>query len=288
MLLAMLLFSVNDALGKWLVATYGVAQILLIRSISASLTIAPFVVKAGAEPFRRAPRPGLQAIRVVLATAEITLFYLAVSYIPLADAMTFYLAGPIYVTALSALLLREKVGPYRWSAVVVGFVGVVIALGPTANGLAAFGPGQFIALGGSICYAFFMIATRQVKETPNVVFVTWQVAGAIVAGAIGAPFAWVPMPGSDFLLLLLLGVAATGAIVLVNQSLRLAPASVVAPFQYSTIVWAITFGYLVFGDFPNAHTLVGAAIILASGLFIFVREQRLGAPGADQPALAER
>ena len=207
MLLAVLLFSVNDALAKWLVATYAVAQILLIRSISASLMLAPFVLKAGAGAFRDAPRPRLQVLRAVLATAETVGFYFAVRYIPLADAVTFYLAGPIYVTALSAILLREKVGAYRWSAVIVGFVGVLIALNPSA---ASLNVGSLIALCGSIAYAFLMIATRAVRSTPNVVLAGAQVAGAIVFGAVGAPFAWTAVAGTDFLLLLLLGVVAVG------------------------------------------------------------------------------
>ncbi len=285
MLLAVLLFSVNDALAKWLVATYAVAQILLIRSISASLMLAPFVVTAGAAAFRDAPRPGLQTLRAILATAETVGFYFAVRYIPLADAVTFYLAGPIYVTALSAILLHEKVGIYRWSAVIVGFVGVLIALNPSA---ASLNVGSLIALSGSIAYAFLMIATRAVRSTPNVVLAGTQVAGAAIFGAVGAPFAWTAVAGTDFLLLLLLGVVAAVAIVLVNQSLRLAPASVVVPYQYSLIVWATLFGFFVFGDVPKTHTLVGAAIIVASGLFIFLREQRLNVPGAEEAALAER
>lgn len=285
MLLAMLLFSMNDALGKWLVATYSVAQILLIRSIAAALMLAPFVVRTGLAPFRAAPRPGLQVLRAALATLETALFYLAVWFIPLADAVTFYLAGPIYVTALSAVLLREKVGVYRWSAVVVGFVGVLIALKPS---VASLGAGSLIALAGSLCYAVLTIATRHMRETSNVVLASAQVAGAITFGAIGAPFAWTAVAGTDLLLLLLLGVVAIVAIVLANQSLRLAPASVVVPYQYSLIVWAVLFSYAVFGDRPKPHTLVGAAIIVASGLFIFLREQRLKVPGAEEPALAER
>lgn len=285
MLLAMVTFSVNDALGKWLVATYSVAQILFIRSIGASLMLAPFMLKSGLKPFREAPRPGLQVVRALLATAETASFYLAVWYIPLATAMTFYLAGPIYVTALSAIFLREKVGLYRWSAVLVGFAGVIVALKPSAETL---GPGSLIALGGSFLYALMMIATRQLRETSNVVLAGTQVAGAITLGAIGLPFAWTAIAGVDFLLLLLLGVVAIFAIVLVNQSLRLAPASIVAPYQYSLIVWAVLFGYLFFGDVPKPHTLIGAGIIVASGLFILVREQRLKVASADEVELAER
>jgi drug/metabolite transporter (DMT)-like permease len=283
MLLAMLLFSMNDALGKWLVATYTVAQILLIRSIASVAMLAPLVIRTGFEPFRSAPQPMLQVLRIVLATSETGLFYLAVFYLPLPAAMTFYLAGPIYVTALSAIFLGERVGVHRWSAVLVGFAGVVIALDPSTGSI---GAGSFIALAGSFCYALLMIVTRQLRQTANVVLASTQVAGAITFGAIGAPFAWTAVAGNDFLLLLVLGIVSITAIMLVNQSLRLAPASVVVPYQYTLIIWASLFGYFVFGDVPTPHTIVGAAIIVASGLYIFLREQRTG-KARPQPALPE-
>jgi drug/metabolite transporter (DMT)-like permease len=285
MLVAMFFFSMNDALGKWLVATYSVAQLLFIRSAAAGVMLMPFALKAGTEPFRTAPRPFLQLLRVVLATVDTGLFYLAVWHLPLADAMTYYLAGPIYVTALSALILKEPVGAYRWSAILVGFVGVVIAMQPTSGSLT---PGAIIAFCGSISYALLMVVTRQLRATHHVVLASTQTIGAFILGAAGLPFATRAVGGIDLLLLLLLGVVSIGSIVLVNQSLRLAPASIVVPFQYSLIVWAMLFGYLVFGDVPHWHTLIGAAIIVASGLFIFLREQHLGVPGAEEPALAEK
>jgi drug/metabolite transporter (DMT)-like permease len=283
MLLAVLMFSLNDTLGKWLVVTYSVGQILLIRSAASLLLLAPFAYRAGLAPFRTAPRRGLQLLRMALGTAEVACFYAAVWYMPLADAMTFYLAGPIYVTALSALFLGEKVGLRRWAAVLVGFVGVLIAMQPTSS---AFSAGAPIALAGSILYAFFMIVTRYLRETSDVVYATSQAGGSLLFGAVAAPLAWTPIAGFDLALLSLLGVVSISAIVLVNQSLRLAPASVVVPYQYTLIVWAVIFGYIFFGDVAEAHTLAGAAIIIGSGLFIFLREQRLARPEATQ--LGER
>ncbi len=285
MLGAMLMFSTNDALGKWLVATYAVAQILLIRSIAAMIMLTPFMLRTGAGAFRGVQRPGLQGLRIVLSTAEVGCFYLAVRTIPLADAMTFYLAGPVYVTALSALLLKEKVGAYRWGAVLVGFVGVLIALNPTSGTL---NRGSLIALGGSLIYSFFMILTRQLRETPNVVLTVGQTCGALAVGAVAAPFAWTGVAGRDYPLLLLLGVVSVIATLFANQSLRLAPASVVVPYQYTLIVWASFYGFVFFGDVPRLNVVIGAAIVVASGIFIFIREQRLQVPGADEPALAER
>jgi drug/metabolite transporter (DMT)-like permease len=286
MLLAVFMFSLNDALGKWLVATYSVPQILFLRAVAALLILAPFIVRAGIGTFRSAPQPWLQAIRALLATTEVACFYFSVWYLPLADAMTFYLAAPIYVTAMSALFLGERVGVFRWGAVLVGFLGVLIALDP---GFGTLGIGSLIALLGSVVYAIFIVTTRRLSSTSNIVLSTAQAVAGLAFGVIGSPFSWTPVEtGSHYLLLLLLGAVSIGAIMCVNQSLRLAPASVVVPYQYALIVFAIAFGYLFFGDVPRSNMLIGAVIIVASGLFIFLREQRLKAPGADEATLAER
>jgi drug/metabolite transporter (DMT)-like permease len=187
---------------------------------------------------------------------------------------------------MSALFLGEKVGLFRWSAVVVGFLGVMIALNPS---LETFGTGSLIALAGSFMYAIFIVVTRQDRNSSNVVLATAQALGGLVFGAVGLPFNWVPVESvSHYLLLLLLGAVSIGAITCVNQSLRLAPASVVVPYQYALIVFAIAFGYAFFGDVPGMHTLVGAAIIVASGLFIFLRERRLKVSDVGEVPLAER
>jgi drug/metabolite transporter (DMT)-like permease len=273
MLLAVFMFSLNDALGKWLVATYSVPQILFLRAVAALLILAPFIVRAGIGTFRSAPQPWLQAIRALLATTEVACFYFSVWYLPLADAMTFYLAAPIYVTAMSALFLGERVGVFRWGAVLVGFLGVLIALDP---GFGTLGIGSLIALLGSVVYAIFIVTTRRLSSTSNIVLSTAQAVAGLAFGVIGSPFSWTPVEtGSHYLLLLLLGAVSIGAIMCVNQSLRLAPASVVVPYQYALIVFAIAFGYLFFGDVPRSNMLIGAVIIVASGLFIFLREQRL-------------
>ncbi len=280
MLLAMLMFSLNDVMGKWLVATYSVGQVLLVRSVASLLILAPFALRGGLAQFRDAPRPWLQALRTVLATFEVGCFYFAVRSMALADAMTFYLAGPIYVTALSAVFLREKVGVYRWSAVLVGFVGVLFALNPSSGSLST---AALVATAGSFTYAVMMIITRQLKSTANVVLAGTQAMGALIFGAISAPFAWVSVRGVDYLLLAQLGAVSIVAVVFVNQSLRLAPASTVVPYQYTLIVWALLFGYIVFGSVPELHTIIGAAIIVASGLFIFLREQHIGSRDRNEP-----
>jgi drug/metabolite transporter (DMT)-like permease len=270
MLAGVALFSFNDALGKWLLGTYSVGQILLLRSGFSLLLLAPLLWRAGLAAFRDAPRPGMQILRVLLSTTEVVMFFWAVTYLPLADAVTFYLAGPIYVTALSAVLLREEVGWRRWSAVLIGFVGVLIALRPSP---ATFTLPSLIALTGSFFYALLMITTRSLRATPNLVLSSAQIGMTFLFGAIAAPLTWKTPPLNDVALLALFGATAMVALSCVNWSLKLAPASVVVPYQYTMIVWAVLLGYAFFGDVPDLATLVGSGIIILAGLFIFWRER---------------
>ena len=260
MVLGIFLFCGNDALGKWLLTTYSVWQMLLIRSIAALMLLSPLIWREGARSFTAAPRPGLQVARVMLSVTESIMFFWAVSYLPLADTVTFYLAAPIYVTALSAIFLKEQVGWRRWSAVAVGFAGVLIALRPSAATLTW---PALIALTGSLFFAIFLIITRMLRGTSAVVMVSGVVA----------PFGWVAPSARDFALMMVLGVVATAAFACVNRSLKLAAASIVVPYQYTMIVWAVALGWLVFGDVPDAYTLAGSAIIVAAGLYIFWRER---------------
>ncbi len=271
MMAGIAIFAVNDALGKWLLLNYSVGELLLIRSAAALVILIPFLRKAGVAAFVTAPRPLLQVARIVLSALEVAMFFWAVSYLPLADASTFYLAGPIYVTALSVVLLDEAVGWRRGAAVAVGFIGVVLAMRPSA---ASFTLPALIALGGSILFAILMITTRMLRDTAVMVLISGQIGATLVFGAVLAPFGWVTPSPVDFLLLSLFGVLSVIALACANRSLKLAPASVVVPYQYTTIIWAIALGYAVFGDAPDLFMLAGAAIIITAGLYIFWLEQR--------------
>lgn len=273
MLLGILLFSLNDVMGKWLVATYTVGQILLLRSGAALVAIIPFVVKQGLARTLRPERPGLQLLRVTLGSCEVALFYWAVSYLPLADTMTLWLAAPVWAVVLAALLLGERVDAGRWLAVVAGFVGVAIALNPSGQSLSM---PAIIALVGSFSFAAMMITGRQLRGTPDVTLVFWQTLGALVMGLVLLPFGWVTPSLTDTALLSLLGIVAMVAHLSVTRSLKLAEASVVVPYQYTLIVWALVFGWFVFGDWPSPAMLFGSALIIAAGLALLVLERRAG------------
>jgi drug/metabolite transporter (DMT)-like permease len=271
MLLAMLMFTLNDVMGKWLVATYSVGQVLLIRSAAAMVVLAPFLWRDGIGPLLAVERPGMQALRVVLSTAEVFCFYVAVISLPLADVMTYWLAAPIYVAAVSPLFLGETVGWRRWLAILIGFGGVVVALEPSAATLTA---PALVSVAGSLCFAFMMLSGRVLRKTADRTLVFWQTAGAGLVGVVAAPLGWVTPSALDVSLLALLGVVAMAAHVCVNRALKLADASIVAPFQYTLLFWAVLFGFVVFGDIPRPAMLVGAAIIVAAGWSIVLLERR--------------
>lgn len=161
----------------------------------------------------------------------------------------------------------------RWSAILIGFCGVLIALRPSSQTVSW---PAVIALGGSLSFAVLMLITRSLRATPDIVLASAQFAGTFLLGALLSPIGWVT-PGLGSLgLFAAAGCISVSALLCVNRSLKLAPASVVVPYQYSMIVWAVTFGYAVFGDVPSPATIVGAAIIIGAGLYIFVRERDLG------------
>jgi drug/metabolite transporter (DMT)-like permease len=277
MLLGMFMFSVNDVMGKWLVATYSVGQVLLLRSIAALAVLLP-IMRRQKVRLALPPRPGLHALRIAFSTLEVAAFYWAVTYLALADVMTYYLAGPIYVAAFAVFWLGEKLDRPRILAIAVGFLGVVVALRPSAATLSL---PALIALAGSVFYSLLLITTRTLRETDDATLVLGQILGALIFGIIAAPFHWVTPGPVDLVGLLLLGIVSMAAHVCVNRSLKIAPASVVAPYQYTLIVWAIVLGYLAFGDVVGFWTLVGAAIICMAGLALLLLEREAARRGRE-------
>lgn len=271
MIASTLLFSLNDAIGKWLVSTYSVGQVLMIRSFTVLVILAPILWRRGLPPLITLERPGMQLLRALLASAEVYCFFFAVTYLPLADAVTYWLAVPIYVAALSPLLLGEKVGWRRWTAIVVGFIGVVIALRPSAATLTL---PALVCIAGSLAFAFMLMSARVLRKTPDTTLVFWQSVAAGIVGLLTSPFGWVTPGAVDLGLLSLLGVLAMLAHLSMSRAVKLADAATVAPFQYTLLLWAIFFGWLFFDDLPGVFILTGAAIIVGAGLFIFFRERR--------------
>lgn len=272
MLGGMLMFSLNDAMGKWLLSSYSIGQLILIRSIAALAVLVPIMIAKRVTSPLKVEFAQLQIIRAMLSTAEVFCFYFAVLSLPLADVMTFWLAAPIYIAALAPVLLGEHVGWRRWLAIFVGFIGVIVTLEPSTS----LSPATIVSVIGTVFFALLMILGRKLRATPDTSLVFWQTIGALLAGAATAPFTWLPIASTgDLILLGLLGIVSMTAHMMVNRSLKLADAATVAPLQYTMLLWGIVFGWMFFGDLPRSGMLAGAALIIASGLFIFFREQRI-------------
>ncbi|MER8903830.1 DMT family transporter [Mesorhizobium sp. M0772] len=264
------MFALNDAMGKWLVASFSVGQVVLIRSIGAFIVLGPMIANQGGGRLFQMERPVLQILRVLATTVDTALFYAAVVYLPLADVMSFYMAGPIYVAALSHFLLGEKVGWRRWAAILVGFCGVLIILKPSS---AAFSQSSLFALVGSIAFAFAIILSRRLRGTSDTTLVTWQTIGTLLVGGVMTIGAWQTPSALDFGAMLLLGIVSCSAHLMITRALKLAPASTLAPLHYSLLLWAVIFGLAFFGDVPGPRILIGSAIVVLAGLFIFHRQK---------------
>ena len=258
------LFALNDALGKWLVADYGVGQLMMLRSIGAGFVLGPMALSLRPSLLGIAQAP-LHAVRVVCMAADTFSFYWATRYMPLADVMTFYMASPLIVTALSAPLLGEKVERFRWVAVAIGFAGVVIALKPSPQTFSWAAP---LALFGASMFALGQTLTRKLRGAHWLQLTLWQFAGGGLIGAAAVPFAWTTPGAFDLGLMALVGIVSMFSFILITRALALARAAVLAPLQYSAILWAALMGFAVWRDAPTLPIIIGNAVIIGGGLYL--------------------
>lgn len=269
--LTTLCFVVMDALAKTLTQSYAVAQVVWARYVfHVLITVA--VLAAGRRLSLRTRRLKLQIYRSMLLIASTASFFTALAYMPLIEASVIAHAAPLMVTALSVPLLREKVGPWRWSAVAVGFIGVVIVVRP---GLGVMHPAGFLVLGTALCFALYQIATRRLSTTDDALttLLYTGVTGALVASLV-VPFFWRTPDLLGWTLMALTGAFGALSHFLLIKAHHLSPVSVLSPFLYVQLPWAVAAGMVFFGEFPDRWTIVGAVVIAASGLFILVRERR--------------
>ncbi len=281
-MLGVFVFACSNALAKWLTGGYPVGQILFARSLVVLCILACFIRPADVRAMREGGQPWLHAWRAMLSAVEVVCFYWAVVHLPLAGSTTIYLAGPIYVTAMSAIFLKEQVGWRRWLAVMAGFCGVMVALQPSGLSLNIY---TAVSVAGSIMYAISLVITRRLRATPTTLLVAVQVVPLLLMTSASAwPLdpptslvgGWI-LPGPrDCAILALVGVLSMVGYLCINRSLQMAPASVITPFNYASILWATLLGYLVFHEVPTPATLAGAAIIIAAGLYIVLREHVRG------------
>lgn len=268
---AILLFAAMDTLIKFLTADYPVPQLMFVRSLVAFLLVGGYTLwRGGGIAAMRTRRPWGHVWRAFAGLISMGCFFYAFRELPLADVYVLSFAGPLFITALSAPLLGEPVGWRRWAAVVVGFGGVVVMAQPSAG--APLVP-VLVGLCAALFYALAALAVRGLSrtETSASIVLYLLLTTTVVSGALTVPV-WTAPTGFALALMALVGAIGAGAQVLLTQAFRRAPPAVVAPFEYTGMVWASLFGWLVFGDLPTVPVIAGAMVIIGSGLYILHRE----------------
>ena len=264
-------FGWMDAVSKTLSTELSPVQILWMRyALSVPLVLA-MAAPSGLGRVLRSARPKLQIARALLITTEMTFVVVGYQTLPLADAHAIFALTPLLVTALSVPLLGEKVGLRRWLAVGTGLIGVLIIVRP---GFTQVRPGMLIMLGCALLYAFYQIMTRLAgRHDEAATSMVWQIAVGTLALTLIGPFFWIDPTYEQWVLLIVLaalGVLGHFGLVL---ALRFAPAVVVQPFTYSMLIWAAFSGWVVFGNVPGPYVVLGAVVIVGSGLYAAWRER---------------
>ncbi|HEX2115720.1 MAG TPA: DMT family transporter [Alphaproteobacteria bacterium] len=264
------LITLNDAIAKWLTASYPVGQILCIRGAFFFVPILFFIWRAGGTKALRVHSISGQLGRAALFITASAFFVTSVGLMPLPTVIALTFTGPFFVTALAPTLLGEHVGWRRWLAVLVGFAGVLIIVRPFHEDWSWV---AVLPVIGALCGALRDMATRQItaRETSESILFYGALA-VVVVGLATSPFGWQWVAPFDLMLFAVQGLAMGIAHYLMIESFRLSEAALVAPFKYTGFIWAVLYGAVLWGDYPDRWTILGALVILASGLYILQRE----------------
>jgi drug/metabolite transporter (DMT)-like permease len=283
-LISALLFAAMSALVRDLGKVAPVGQMVFFRSAFAILPeVVIYAFRGELGTAVRTSRPLGQLGRGLLSVGGMFSNFAALARLPLADATAISFASPLITVALAAIVLKERVHIYRWSAVLVGFAGVIVMLIPhfevghyAAIGAATAAIGSLLALASAMCNAGTVIQTRltQSETTSSIVF--YFSAVCAIAGALTLPFDWYTPSAGELTGLISLGVLGGLAHILLTESYQHAAASVVAPFDYTSMLWALLLGYWLFDELPETLVYVGASIVASAGLFMIWRERQLG------------
>jgi drug/metabolite transporter (DMT)-like permease len=284
MLCAVSFLSLMDAGLKQLSAHYPPLQVCALRSLASWPFVAIWVASTtGVRPLLRV-RWGLHVLRGAIGIATLSLFVFGIRYLPLSTAYTLFFVAPLIITALSALVLRERIEPVRWIIIGIGFAGVLIALRPTGHGV--FTWAGIAILVGSFGYAVSAITVRvlgRTDSTQSMVF--WVLTMMGFGGAVLAAPGWVHISQDDWLIIGAVGVVGGLGQFALTDAFRRAQASVIAPIEYTALAWSINFDAWVWHMLPDAMTWLGAAVIVASGIYLIRHERsaQIEAPAQVQP-----
>jgi drug/metabolite transporter (DMT)-like permease len=263
---------VSDAMAKTLTQLYAPIQIMFLRNLIAL----PFAIliawRMGGAGALRSRTPMAHLLRGILWIGATVLFFTSIRYLGLAEATALIFVAPLFITAISAVFLKEQVGWRRWSAVLFGFAGVLVIVRP---GTAAFELVMLLPVATAFVYALLMLSARFVDSAESVWTLLLYLTGAGVVLSAGiVPFFWQAVRAEDLWLFAGIALFGTAGMTLMTQAFRLAPAAVVAPLDYTALVWATGLGWLFWNEVPDSVTFVGAGIIILSGVFTILRERK--------------
>ena len=271
MLLSVLMFSMMDATVKWLGATYPTQQIMFFRCLVAMIPVAVIIYSRGGLVILKTRQAGMHLLRSLLGVSAMGFAFYAFSLMRLADAISILHTTPLFMTALSVLLLREKVGKYRWSAVVAGFLGMLLVVRPGEGMLES---GSFFMLIAALLIGFTTIIIRYLsaKDDPVCITFYFTVTGVLVSTFGIAIFGWKTPAAGDWIFLIAVGLIGGLAQYLMTLSYRHSEIAVVAPVKYFSIAFGGLLAYFIWSEVPDILSIIGIAIIVASGLYTLHRE----------------
>jgi len=276
-----LVFTGMVAMVKLLDGAYPVGEVIFARSFFGMFPVLLVIAWQGkvSEAFVTR-RPWGHISRAVVGGTAMSLWFAALALLPLPDATAISFSAPLMTVALAAVILREKVRAYRWSAVVVGFLGILIILSPHLSGAAPTEEaslGAMLAFASAIFMALAMITVRRLTSTERTsTIVVWFAGVTSVFALMSAPFGWVMPDATDAVMLVAIGLSGGVGQILLTQSYRYADASTIAPFEYTTMLWTVLVGWIVFAEVPTLEVIGGAAIVIGAGVFVIFRERQLG------------
>jgi len=271
-ILAYLCFSILDATQKTLILYHSVFQLLLVKYFFVLFLSLVESKRKNNLNFYKSKKIKLQIFRSLLSVVESGCFVLSFKYLSLADAHSVGSLAPVIVVALSAIFLKEKVSTKTWIAIFVGFIGVLIILRPTSS---IFDPKALLPLLAAFVLGLYQVVTKKVSEhdtTETSLFYT-SIIGIFVMSLLASNF-WSPVSESSYILFLIVGIFFSLGIYLQIIALSMARASIIQPFHYTLIFWAIIFGYIFYNDIPDLFTIVGAVIITLSGIFVLTQSTK--------------
>jgi drug/metabolite transporter (DMT)-like permease len=272
MLTATVLFAGSSALSKWLVGTYPIGEMLFVRAATALLGVSLVILPAtGLEVFHT-KRLRDHMLRGVSQSCAQTFLVVAFSLMPLASAVAINFSAPLFATVAAIVFLKETVGPVRWGALIIGFLGVLLVTSP---GIDTLQVGSLFALANAVLFGTVTVGVRGMTATESAETLTmYQMAFLTVFFAAALPFGWMTPTLADWGAMVANGLSNALGQYLWTRALHLAPTSAVVPFNYFSLVWAIGLGFLVWGDVPSASLLAGSAIVVASGMLLLWHETR--------------